>query len=132
MIKCIYMALDPEKELYILAIFEDFSKYSPLKGIFLKIKSIKPPNFFFFFSLHNFEKSSNMLWVFFGVKCLFQYIFNLFHVLLNLDTYLFPKNLTWNSLLNCYIIFLFYFLGKPFIFLDESWDRTLLVIWSHL
>ena len=29
------MALDPEKELYILAIYDDFSKYSAPKGFFL-------------------------------------------------------------------------------------------------
>ena len=119
LIKCIYMALDPEKELYILAIYDDFSKYSAPKGFFLNQWS-RPIFLFFSFMTSNISK------IFFGVKCLFQLIFNLYFMYwIWVRTY-FPK--TWQLLHN----FLFYFLGKLFIFLDESWDRTLLEIWSHL
>ena len=49
------MALDPEKELYILAIYDDFSKYSAPKGFFLN-------QCFSFFFLHDFKYIKNIFW----------------------------------------------------------------------
>ena len=77
------MALDPEKELYILAIYDDFSKYSAPKGFFLN-------QCFSFFFLHDFKYIKNIFW---GKMLVPINIQPVLHVL-NLGTYLFPKNLT--------------------------------------